>query len=148
MILPEDIHKVVREALEAQAVFASGKAFPDRGPDAPEAYPYVIFTATPTDTLYDSGPKYHQYWRVTAAAYCSGYAPSIIDVLKGLHAALAVGPTTAPVVAALRNSGEAVLHSYVKDTGTDYEADLREGQDVLVATLEVELLALGLNNVA
>lgn len=148
MILTEDIEKVVKVALDAQAVF-TGKSHPNRGPDAP-AHPYVVFFCSVVQTEHTSGPQYHQWWRVRAAAYALlGTTPAILDVLKGLATALVTGTSgTPPVVASLRNPGEAVLSVVIKDTEEEYDEQVREGQDVLVASLEVELLCLGDRSVA
>ncbi len=140
MILTSDIQKVVASALDAQAVF-TGKSHANRGPDAP-VYPYVVFRCKVVRTEYTSGPVYYQWWDASAAVYARlGTTPAVIDVLKALAAALAAG--TPAVVAALRNSGEAVESVMVKDTEEDYEEALNEGQDVLVASMGVELLCRG-----
>lgn len=148
MITTEDISAVVTPAIDAQTAIA-GKAWPGRGPDAPDAYPYVVFTVSASNAETFSGPKYVQKFRVKAAAYMPIGGDPAVDVgntLKALCAALCV--SGAPVVAALRNSGEKVLHSIPVTSEERYESKLREGQDVLAAGVTVELLCQGDRSVA
>lgn len=148
MILTEDINTVAATALNAQSALA-GKAWPERGPDEPAAYPYVVFTATAADAETFSGAAYVQKWRLRAAAYIPVGSPSpvvVVDVLKALATALAI--STAAVVAALRNAGEAVLHTIPVTGDEEYTPQLRAGKDVLAAGLTVELLCRGDRSVA
>ncbi len=145
MIFTEDIEKIVMEALAAQEVLAGG-AYPNRAPDNPPAYPYVVFSLEQRDAEYTSGARYFQYWQVTARAYCAlGSSPAILAILQGLHTALVVGDmvTSPPVITSLRNPGEAVVQSYLKTTTEDYEDQLRDGRDVLVAQVVCEILCEG-----
>lgn len=143
MITTEDIAGAVAPALNAQAGLP-GKAWPGRGPDEPAAYPYAVFTVTPDDAETFSGPKYVQKWRVRAAAYIPVGAPdpvSVADTLIALNTALAL--TTSPVVGALRNPGEKVMSTRPVVADEEYDPTLREGKDVLVAGVTVELLCQG-----
>lgn len=148
MILTEDINTVVLTALNAQSAL-TGKAWPNHGPDAPTAYPYAVFVATPLEAESYSGPKYTQRWRVRAAAYVPVGAPSAISVIDTLKALVtALGISSAVVVAALRNSGEAVRATRPVDGDDAYAPTMREGKDVLVAGVSVELLCEGDRSVA
>jgi hypothetical protein len=141
VITTEDINTVVVAALNAQTALA-GKAWPERGPDAPDAYPYVVFTVSAQAAETFSGARYVQKWRVRAASYIPvGTAVSVLDSLSALSTALAV--TGAPVVTGLRNATEAVMATRPITAEEEYAPTLREGKDVLHAGLTVELLCQG-----
>ncbi|AMV25437.1 hypothetical protein VT84_13630 [Gemmata sp. SH-PL17] len=147
MILHDDIYAAVKAALAPQGATFPGGAHPNRGPDVPSAYPYVVFAADPEPAELQSGPTYTQKWTVTATAYAqAGQTPQILDVQKALASALAVDG--APVVAALRNATERVMASVPVVSNEDYAPELRDGKDVMVTSQSCQLYCQGDRSVA
>lgn len=147
MITTEDIDTRVASAINAQAAIA-GKAWAGRGPDAP-TYPYCVFLLHALEAETFSGARYVQRWQVRAAVYVPIGAPAPISVassLAALNTALAI--KTAAVVGNLRNSGEKVLSTRPVMSDEKYAPTMREGKDVLVAGVTVELLCEGDRSVA
>lgn len=150
MILTADVMKVATAALDAQTALR-GKAWPHRGPDVPDAYPYVVVKVRPQAAETFSGSRYVQKFMVQAAAYIPlGPAaegdPTREDAMKALAAALTT--STAAVVTTLRNAGERVLHAIPSTADERFDPRLREGKDVLVAEVTAELLCQGDRSVA
>lgn len=147
MIVLDDIHGAIKAAFDTQKATFPGGAHPNRGPDCPDTYPYVVFRATPEPAELQSGPLYTQKWAVTAAAYVQlGDVPQVLDIQKALATALVVG--TPPVVRVLRNSTERVMASVPTVCDEDYAPELREGKDVVVTSQTCQLYCQGDRSVA
>jgi hypothetical protein len=148
VITTEDINARVVTAVGAQTAIA-GKAWPERGPDEPDAYPYCVFTLRASPAALVFGSVYFQHWQVQAAVYVPVGSPSPINVegaLSALNTALTIRAAVA--IGTLRNPGERVM-SVRPVTGQEkYDPYLRAGKDVLVAAVTADWLCQGDRSVA
>lgn len=148
MILVGDMNAVVVDALAGQASALPGGAWPNRGPDAPTAYPYVVFRWEVGDAEHTSGPAYYQKWRLYAAAYVQlGSSGSVLQAQQALAAALCAGAAP-PTVRTLRNATERVLQAVPVSGDEEYDDRLRDGRDLLLAWQAAELYVQGDRTVA
>lgn len=149
MLNPDDVAKVVKDRTEAVAAFVSavpGKAWFERGPDAPDSPIYAVFRLKPGGCEVFSGPAYRQPWVVELAVYCPVGATgvNVQAVAQALaDCFLTTAAQTALKAAALRNAGERVLHSRPLQPSASYAKELREARDVFLCCVEFELLMQG-----
>lgn len=148
MITLDDVAKVVLDRLAAQAGYAAtvpGKAWPDRGPDTPDGYPYIVSKIEAGPCKNTSGPTYTQPWTVRTAAYCplgGGVTAQAVEQLMN-DALASDAAQTALRAASLRNNTEKCLFAKVASGRGEYARELRAGADVLAASLTVEILFQG-----
>jgi len=151
MVSVVDVGKAVETRLSALPAFAAavpGGAYLDRGPDEPTAYPYEVHKVERSgDAEVTSGAAYVQAFRVTLVAYCpvpaaDAVAPAAVGA--ALFAATCSADGQAALKATpLRNPGERVLHCRPLAPSGRFDQSLRQGKDVFVCGLEVEILVQG-----
>jgi hypothetical protein len=146
----DDIALIVTNQLVNTNVFAAavpGGNFYDRAPDTPTAYPYDSFTiaTTPPDLAF--GNVYIQKFQVAIGCYCPPSEMTEIDtatVESALWTALGTeAVSTALMTTPLRNLSERIMHSKpLPETGA-FQPSLREGRDIFVCGLTVEIQVQG-----
>lgn len=135
MINTDDIQTVV---VAAFAGTVPGGVHPNRGPDVPSAYPYVVFTTDCGDAEHTAVGPYFQKWRVSLAMYVQlGSTVTVGTLLRTLDAALL------NMVVPLRNASETVMQCLPVSADEEYDAELRDGRDILVAMRVAELYCQG-----
>ncbi len=118
-----------------------------RGPDSPSAYPYAVHTIEADAQKTMTNNAYVQKFTVKVAVYTLvGVAPATSPqtVALALVSALCItAAQTAFQAASLRNGTEHVLHARQVTPKGEFADKLREGRDVFVCGLSVELLCQG-----
>ena len=131
----------------AYATTLPGLAWVGRGPAGdPAGYPYSVAQIEAGQTRNTSGGLYVQPWTVRLAAYAPQTATGaeMQAVQQLFHEALASSAAhTALLATALRSATEKILRARVMPGKGEYAKELREGRDVFVCGLTVELLAQG-----
>lgn len=149
MITADDVAAAVVARTAALASFVAavpGKAWFDRGPDVPDAYPYAVFKLKAGEQRRASGTAYAQAWACEFAVYAPVGAAGVNQ--QSVQQALAdcfvtAAGRTQMRAAALRNATEKVLDSRATDHTAAAAKELREGRDVFAAGLSFELLVQG-----
>lgn len=149
MTTVEDINGALKTALDSIGSALAGGGWSGSGPETP-TYPYAMFMCRVRDTLYNSGPTFVQWWRVTIRAYApvgkeGTYSPG--DILKAVAGVTCVsGCALASRV--FRNAGDRVLHT-LPASSEDSPSDVPyRGRDVLILTTDVEMLVQSDRSVA
>lgn len=154
MITPDDIGVLLKARFAATSAFGTavpGGAWFGRGPDTPDAYPYAVHQIEATPAVTFTADAYIQKFTVKVAAYApvgdSGVNPN--TVAQAMYAALCTTAAQALFQAAgMRNPNEHVLHARPVSPTGEFADKLRDGKDVFVCGLSVELLCQGDRSVA
>ena len=149
MVTLDDVAGIVKAQLAAQSGYNTtlpGGSWFDRGPDTPAGYPYDVFKIEAGLSELTSGGAYVQRFTVRVAGYCplgdSGVNVQLVSQL--FHAALvSVAAQTALLAASLRNASEKVLAGVPSSARGEYAPTLRDGKDVWIAGLTVDLIVQG-----
>jgi hypothetical protein len=147
----DDIAGAVSSVLAANTGFASavpGLAWFERAPDTPAAYPYAVFhiKASPAGLSFEDA--YFQTFTLTIAAYVPQGAETSPSDPPGVQEALFAALVTEDANTffqgtTLRNATELILHSKPLAPSGQYAQQLRDGRDVFVCGLTVEILIQG-----
>lgn len=149
MITPDDIAGAVFARVAATGGYATylpGLAWFDAGPDAPGGYPYAVFKVEARPAEVTSGSAYVQAFSVRVAAYApvGGSGVDVAATQQFLNTALAGDAALAALRgASLRNGSEKVLHARPVTPAGAFDRTVREGRDVFVCGLAVEVVAQG-----
>ena len=154
MITVDDIAGVVLARLAAtdpgNTICPGGHWF-DRGPDAPAGYPYDVFKIEARPPRMTTGAPYDGVFVVRIAGYCplgdSGVNPQAVEQLFH-NALLTLAACTAMLALSLRNVTERVLVGRPSTAKGEFDRTLRQGKDVFVAGITVELVVQGDRSVA
>ncbi len=149
MITADDVAKLVGDRLQATSSFVlsvPGGIWNQRANNTPSNYPYAVakYTAAPPIASFDD--VYCQAWTVQIAAYCPIGIPGLdpAAVQQALFAGLCTEAAMAALQATgLRNATEHVMHSIALPPTGEFDPRLREGRDVFVAGLSVEIMVQG-----
>lgn len=150
MVTLDDIANLIEAQLIATSGYAAalpGGAIYDRGSDTPNGYPYAVYgiKASPAELIFEDA--YSQKFQVSIASYCpptvvTGISTSTVQ--QFFWTALAIEAANNTLVAtALRNPTEHVLHAIPQPETGAFAPQLREGRDVFVCGLSVEILVQG-----
>lgn len=156
MITFDDMVKVIfdrtRFNLSAFNTALPGGQWTGRGPPGdPDGYPYAVMQIESGAVKNSTGGLYTQLWTARLAAYApmGDAATSIQGVLQMWNTSLlSTAGNTALRGAALRNATEKILRAHLAPGKGEYAKELREGRDVFLAGLSLELLVQGDKDVA
>ena len=140
MVTLDDVAGIVKAQLAAQSGYNTtlpGGSWFDRGPDTPAGYPYDVFKIEAGLSELTSGGAYVQRFTVRVAGYCP-LGDSGVNVQL-----VSVAAQTALLAASLRNASEKVLAGVPSSARGEYAPTLRDGKDVWIAGLTVDLIVQG-----
>lgn len=132
--------------MSGQATTCPGGHWHGRGPDNPAGYPYDVFKVDSQASNLTSGDLYDQTFVVRLAGYCpiglSGVDANAVQQLF-CSAFLTSTAQTALLALSLRNNDDKVLGARLSDVKGEYAQSLRDGRDVFLCGMTVEIIVQG-----
>ncbi len=134
-------------AVASSSTTCPGGHWFDRGPDDPTGYPYDVFKVEAGAPKNSTGGLYSQVWTLRLAAYApiGDLGASSVQATQQLfnNAFVSTAAITALRAISLRNASEKIVSAKIAAGRGEYAPTLREGHDVFLSGLTVEILVQG-----